>query len=168
MAKAVEPLLKDPDGFTRADAAKALGVWGGRENTPALVAGLKDPAFNVRWAVLDAIAALKDPAAAGPVAEFLGTNDRGKASEALKKMGPAAEEVVLPYLNHADVFTRMETAKILQVIGTQKSVPALQNLIRRTNGFGLDAMAAKEALQQISINDPAPKKKGGLVPRSRR
>ncbi|MFO0911205.1 MAG: HEAT repeat domain-containing protein [Isosphaeraceae bacterium] len=170
VAKAVESMLKDPDGFARSDAAKALAIWGGPANTPSLVEALRDPAFNVRWAVFDAIAAMKDPAAAEPVAAYLATNDRSKAVEALKGMGSGAESAVIKYLEHGEVFTRMEAARILAVIGTEKSVGPLQLLIQRTNNHGLDAMAAGDALDQLGApRFAAPsRKKSNLVPRSRR
>jgi HEAT repeat protein len=160
-------MLKDPDGFARSDAAKALAVWGGPENTPALVESLRDPAFNVRWAVLDTIATLKDPAAAEPVAVLL-VNDRGKASEALRAIGSPAEAAVIKYLNHGDVFVRMESAKILQAIGTEKCVPALQALLRRTGGNGLDAMAARDTLRFLGAPEfpsPSRRKAGARVGR---
>lgn len=150
VAKAVEPLLADPDGFCRSDAAKVLAVWGGPENTPALLKGLKDPAFNVRWAILDALRDMRDPKAADALIDYLMTsNDRGKAADALKAIGSEAEDAVLRGINHHDGFARMDVCKILKAIGTAKSVPALQGLLRRTRGHGLDAMAAGEALEEI-------------------
>lgn len=160
VARAIEPLLRDPDGFARSDAAKALAIWGGPENTPALVEALRDPAFNVRWAVLDAFAQLKDPAGAEGVAEWL-PKDRGKASEALKAMGPGAEPAVIPYLEYLDVFTRMEAAKILQVIGTEASVGPLRKLVQQVNGHGLDAMAANEALRVLDRGQAKGRKSAG-------
>lgn len=158
VAGAVEPFLKDSDGWVRGDAAKALAVWGGKQNTPALTKALNDPDFGVRWAVLDTIAALKDPAAAEPVAALL-EKERGKASTALKAMGSGAEDAVVKYLNHRDVFVRMEACKILQAIGTKKCVPALTALFRKVNGQGLDAMAAREAVQAIGPVENSPRKK---------
>jgi hypothetical protein len=163
VAKAIEPMLKEPDGFTRSDAAKALAVWGGPENTPALIEALRDPAFNVRWAVLDTFKALHDPAAAEPVAALL-TSDRGKAADALRAMGPGAEPAVLKYLRHTDTFVRMEASKILQEIGTDDAVVALNDLLRANNGQGLDSMAARDALKRLdpdgSILRKAMRKKG--------
>jgi hypothetical protein len=148
VAGAIEPMLKDPDGFGRSDAAKALAVWGGPENTPALAKALKDPEFGVRWAVLDTFKALHDPAGADAVADALVT-DRGKAAEALRAMGPGAEPAVMKYLNHSDGFVRMEVCRILQEIGTKECVPALYDLLRRNNGHGLDCMAATDALKRL-------------------
>ncbi|MFO0951297.1 MAG: HEAT repeat domain-containing protein [Isosphaeraceae bacterium] len=151
VAKALESLLEDNDGFIRADAAKALGRWGGPENTPALVEALNDTAFNVVWAALDALAERKDPASAEAIAARLATpRDRGKAVEALKAIGPPAEKAVLTALSSSDWVTRMEVCKILQVIGTQDCVPALQELIRRNNGQGIDTMEARKTLSGLN------------------
>jgi predicted Zn finger-like uncharacterized protein len=171
VAKAIEPLLRDPDPWTRTDAAKALAVWGGKENTPALIGALNDSQFGVVWAVLDTFKALHDPAAAAAVAGHLGENrDRGKAVEALKAMGPEAEPAVIKYLNHTDVFVRMEAAKILKVIGgSDEGKAALYALLRRTNGNGLDAMAANDALRTLGPpKASAVKKRKSIVPRGKR
>ncbi|SIO19724.1 HEAT repeat-containing protein [Singulisphaera sp. GP187] len=154
IAKAVEPLLTDPDGFCRSDAAKTLAVWGGVDSTPALLKVLKDPAFNVRWAILDALKELRDPKAAEALIDYLMTsNDRGKAAEALKAIGPSAEEAVLRGLTHHDGFARMDVCRILQAIGTLKSVPALQDVVINGQGHGLDVMAARDALKQIELRN---------------
>lgn len=164
VSQAVEPLLKDPDGWVRGDAARALAVWGGKENTAALTQALSDPDFGVRSAVLDAITAMKDPAAAEPVAALL-EKERGKAGEALKAMGSGAEPAVIKYLSHRDGFVRMEACKVLQVIGTKACVPALKALFRKVNGQGLDAMAARDAVQAIGLVETVPRKKS-VVPGS--
>ncbi|WP_422929155.1 HEAT repeat domain-containing protein [Singulisphaera sp. PoT] len=148
VAKAVEPMLKDSDAFTRSDAAKALAVWGGPENTPALLEGLKDPEFHVRWAALDALKAIKDPESADALADYLmSSNDRGRAVEALKAIGPPAEDAVLRCLEHSDGFTRADACKILEQIGTEKSLPALRRLAGTNRG--LDSMAARNALRRL-------------------
>jgi HEAT repeat protein len=150
VAKAIEPSLKDPDSWTRIDAAKALAVWGGKENTPALIAALKDPDVFTRGEALNAIKAIHDPAAAEAVAEFLEKlGERGKAADILRAMGDPAEPAVLKYLDHPDVFVRAEACKVLQAIGTPTSVPALYEVVRRSNGSGFDGMAARAAVQRI-------------------
>jgi HEAT repeat protein len=153
-AKAIEPMLKDPDSGGRGDAAKALAVWGGPENTPALVAALRDPEFGVRWAVLDTIKALHDPGAAEGVAAVI-LNDRGKVVEALKAMGPGAEDVVIKLLDHSDEGVRVEACHILLVIGTRKCVPVLEGMIRRTNGLGGMASVACETIEGLQQLPPS-------------
>ena len=173
IASAIEPMLQDPDSFARCDAAKALAAWGGKENVPALIEALHDPAFNVVWAVFDALERMKDPSSAEPVAAFLATQqNRNNAAKVLKAIGAPAEPAVIKYLTHGDVFVRMEAAHILKEIGTDKCVPDLQGLIRATNNQGLDAMAAGEALDTLGAPRFATPGRGGsrkskLVPKGR-
>jgi HEAT repeat protein len=150
VAKAVEPVIRDVDVGARIDAARTLGIWGGKANTRAVVEALRDPVPSVRSAALDACVAIKDPAAAEAVAALL-PSDRGRAIEALKRMGRSAERAAIKYLGHNDVFVRAEVCKLLREIGTQRCVPALMDLFQRTNGNGLDGSAAKETLQALGF-----------------
>ena len=171
IAAAVELILKDGDPFSRAEAAKALGSWGGPESTKALVATLNDSAFNVVWAALDALKARKDPAAAEALARLLSVRrDRFKAVEALKEIGPPAEPFVLKFLDDPDVFTRMDAAKLLQFIGTEACVEPLQTLLHKANGFGLDADAARATLRALNAPETPARKRGdsGLAPGTRK
>ncbi|MHC5542940.1 HEAT repeat domain-containing protein, partial [Singulisphaera rosea] len=148
VAKAIEPMLQNPEVFERIEAAKVLAVWGGPENIPVLVKALKDPEVFVRWAVLDALKLLKDPSSADAIADAMkGNHDRAKAGEALREIGTPAEDAVLKCLNSGEMFLRMDACKILADIGTSKSIPALRKLAQRRNG--LDGMAARDALNQI-------------------
>jgi hypothetical protein len=151
VASAIEPLLQEQGQAIRADAARALGVWGGPENTQALVQALNAAEFVVAWAVLDALKAFRDPAAAEAVASRLPeARDRGKAIEALKAMGPGGQASVLKYLDHSDLFVRIEACKILAVIGTtDETRSAITALVNRTKGRGFDGVAANDALRQI-------------------
>jgi hypothetical protein len=152
VGEAVAPMLRDPDSWTRSDAAKALAVWGGPESVPDLIQALKDPEFGVRWAVLDTLKALKDPQAAGELATMVAENkDRGKAVEALKAIGPAAETALIPLLTHGDMWVRREACIILKETGTEASVPYLKAIAMRNSG--LDSQAAVEALNSMSLRN---------------
>jgi len=166
IAEAVEPMLRSPDGWTRGDATKALIVWGGKENTPALVRGLKDPDFWVVGATLDALKATADPAAAGAVAARLPDQaHRGKAVEVLKAMGPGAEPAVIPFLSHSDGFVRAEACHVLKEIGASEAGKlALAEVLRKSNGQGFDGMAAHEALQTLGPPKTAPPRRKSIVP----
>ena len=153
VAKAIEPLLQEEDMWVRGDAAKTLATWGGPENVPALLAALKnEPEFSGRWAILDALKALKDPQAAEPLARMVAENkERGKAVETLKAIGPGAEDAVLPLLSSGEESVRSEACKILQVIATEKSVPKLRDLALRSPGW--DKQEAREALNAMSLRN---------------
>lgn len=128
VVKALEPLLNDNGPFTREWAIEALGVWGTKETTPLLLKAMQQK--EGRGAAMKALARLKDERAAEPIAERLDEFfDRHEAAEALKKMGPVAEDAVIKRLNHADNQVRMTACDILKAIGTAKSLPPLQGLI---------------------------------------
>jgi HEAT repeat protein len=165
IAKAIAPILRDPDVFTRKDAAKTLAFWGGKECTPAMIEALRINDHFFKDELLDAFAVIRDPAAADAVASCLPDN-RQHAATALIAIGSEAEAAVMKCLTHADVFVRTEACKVLKVIGTRKCVPALQGVFRRANGFGFDADAAKDAAQTIGLAKgstprPSSKKKTG-------
>jgi hypothetical protein len=152
VAEAITPMLQDPDGWTRGDAAKALVVWGGPESVPALIQALKDPEFGVRWSVIDALKALKAPQAADALASMVGENrDRAKAVDALKAIGPPAESAVIPLLRHGDMWVRREACLILKETGTEASVPGLRAIAMRN--AGMESMAAMEALDSMRLRN---------------
>lgn len=156
IARAVRPLLKDPDGFTRADAVRALGSCGGPDDVPALLELLDaPPGFGVRLALFETLKRLKDSRSAGPVAAFLSTQDRYLAVPLLKALGPDAELAVLPYLDREDAATRAAAANVLKDIGGPASLDAL----RRIAGGepGPDTAAARFALDALSNRGANPK-----------
>lgn len=173
VAKAIEPILKDPDGFTRVDAVKALKVWGGKENVPALLNALKDPEGWVVRASLETLALWKDPTTIEPIGACLETDDRrDEAAKALRQFGSSAEPEVIKHLRSGNDWTRVEAANILKEIGTEACVPALQELVLRRQNQGLDCMAAGEVLNRLGAplfasQKPGNARKSGLVPRSR-
>jgi predicted Zn finger-like uncharacterized protein len=149
VAKALEALLNDPDVFARQAGVKALEVWGGKDNVPALLklVGHTDP--FTRWAVIDALGKFKDARAAEPVAERLvDFGDRGHAAQTLRAIGPAAEKAVGKHLTSGDLFLRRDACLILKDIGTKESVPVLEVASKDSNPFV--SGAAQEALKAIA------------------
>ena len=167
VAKAIEPMLADPDSWGRGDAAKALAGWGSWDNTRALLEALKkEPEFGVRWAILDTLKVFRDPAAAPQLVVMIAENkERGKAIDALKATGQPAEQAVLRLLDHTDPGVRSEGCRILKDIGPQNSVTALQYIALNSNAG--DAGAAKDALPHcMSRRAPATKKKSATKGRN--
>jgi hypothetical protein len=150
VAQALEGLLKSNHPPIREAGARALAVWGGPENVPALLQALAAEHFpHLRGAILDALAALKDARAADPVAKLLTDfPSRDKARQTLQALGPAAEQAVLPYVAHANRQTRIEACEVLEVTGTKASVPALQAAAQAADP-GV-AQAAQKALAAIA------------------
>jgi predicted Zn finger-like uncharacterized protein len=144
VAKALEKLLADTDAFHRQFAAQALATWGTKDNVPALIKAADDTNFATRWAVLEALAAMKDARASAKLAEHLADHgDRIHASKGLQAIGAAAEKDVAKSLKHQDWGVRLEACHILKTIGTKDSLDALRAAQQDENG--LVKMAADEA-----------------------
>lgn len=147
VSKALEPLVTDPDFFTRQGAIEALGIWGTRESVPVLLKAMNDQ--MTRDAAMEALGRLKDQRAVEPIANRLEVLfDQHQASEALKRMGSMAEEAVLKRLNHPDVLVVLAACDVLQTIGTRRSLPGLQKVI--AGGNIVLKRKAEEAIQAIN------------------
>lgn len=149
IAAALEAFLTDKDQLQRLSASKALTKWATTDTVAALVKALDDSNVLVRHNVMDALGRLKAEAAAEPIAQKLASQqDRIKASPALQAMGAVAEPAVLKQVENNEWMVRMEVCKILKVIGTQKSVPALTKL--QDDPQALVKLLAKQALDAIA------------------
>jgi HEAT repeat protein len=146
VARALEPLLNDPEFFTRDAVNKALGVWGSKENVPALLLALNHE--HTRGSAIEALGRLKDERAVEPLAQLLENFfARHPASEALRAMGPMAEKAVIKRLHHHDGGVRGEAIAILKVIGTRESLPALKAVVNEQDFFL--TRPAEEAIRAI-------------------
>jgi hypothetical protein len=147
VARAVEPFLEDRDGSLHAAAANVLVTWGVSENVPVLLRALDDDGPG-HAEVIQALGAIKDARAAGPLARRLSNFfDRGHASKALRALGSVAEPEVVKCLQHRDFGVRTEACKILKYIGTPQSVPALQEAARDSApGVSDEAQAALDEI----------------------
>jgi HEAT repeat protein len=127
-------LTDDPSPFIRGPAIKALGAWGGQDAVPVLMRLLahKDP-FTRREA-LKAIGRFQDPRTLEPVIQgFRDNSTRADAGQTLREMGPMAEPALIAILNEpagvGNVFLKRDAIDLLADIGTEKSVPALQQVL---------------------------------------
>lgn len=150
VTQALVALLKDNNPALRNQALKVLEPWASPEVVPALVGLLNDNTFYAKDRVMDLLVQLKDSQGLVAIAACLPRlADRSRASQALKKAGPAAEQAVLPYLNNTDLFTRQAAVDVLAVIGTPASVPALIQLANADRSLKFRAQnAAQQASQR--------------------
>jgi HEAT repeat protein len=149
VAQALEPLLQERQREPRVAACKALGEWGTRDSVPPLIGMLSEHDGNVRGAAIAALARLKDERAIKPIAARLKDvwdRQRGNVAGALEEFGPRAEDAMIPLLN-GDHFTQLEAIKVLKAVGTQKSIPALEEAAAGRDVFV--QRAATDALQMI-------------------
>jgi hypothetical protein len=121
---ALEPLLKDDD-LTLIASARALKVWGTRDNGPALTAALKQkPDGGIpgdpQKELMAAIGKAKYDPGADEVLRFLPNFFVGEDSaRALADLGPAAEPAVLKYYHHPDAPTRDRARRVLRGYNTK-------------------------------------------------
>ncbi len=120
-------LLDDPDPTVRIAGAQAYAHWANGEEVERLLQLLDDPETPVRWAAIDALGRLAKPAAATALAGRLEVGiDRVAASRALRRLGAAAEEAVLPWVVNEDPAVQLAAIHILRDIGGPLSLPPLQ------------------------------------------
>lgn len=106
---------------------RALGVWSSTEDVPMLLRLLQDSDTSTRNEVLDVLGKLGDERGAVAAAQcYLELSTRWHAERALKNLGPVAEKAVQAILNHPDKMMRGAAIRLLQDIGTQESIAALE------------------------------------------
>jgi hypothetical protein len=136
VAKALEPLLLQGENFpVRCGAAQAMKSWATRESVPVLLKALRDEWPAVRSDAIEALAVLKPAEAVKPVAQqLLDLQTRGAAVKFLKAVGPEAEDPVLAILESSkDAWVEAEACKILEAVGTKKSLGALEKAVSHEN-----------------------------------
>lgn len=138
----------DSDSMLRYVALKVLGDHGTKEQVPLFLKWLKSNDYSARNAAIRALGRLKEKSAAEPLAAMLASGSDGyQAVEALTKIGPEAEDAVLPLLKERHIETRRQACSILKQIGTQKSLEPLRELMLTNDRTLSDA--AGEAVRTI-------------------
>jgi hypothetical protein len=153
IAKALQPLLADAAKNLQTAAMKALVPWATTDNVPAIIGVVQNDEFSLqtneaRHLGMEALGRLKDERGVAPVAQRLSNiHDRSFASKALIAMGPMAEKEVARYLENKDAGIQREACRILKMIGTKASIPALEAASKNRNR--MMANAAKDALNAV-------------------
>jgi formylglycine-generating enzyme required for sulfatase activity len=148
VAKTLEGMLTDPDFFVQGTAVKALGVWGGPENLPRLIAMTTDKNIFNRGHAMSVLVAMKNEQGAEAIAQRLNDGmDRGGAGELLKQMGAVAEPAVIQRLKSGSKEVRIEACKILLEIGTDKCIAPLEEAAKDQDADV--ARQAKETLYEV-------------------
>jgi hypothetical protein len=149
VAEGLASAIASTNGFPRFSLAKALVVWGSPKQEKVYVKMLSTGDHLVLGPAIQGLAKCQTQTAAKVmVGELKELSSRHEASKALKTMDPEYVEVELQaLLEERDVFTRNEATKILQEIGTSKSIPALEKLRDSDRPFA--EHHAKEAIRAI-------------------
>jgi predicted Zn finger-like uncharacterized protein len=154
VAKALGEALDDPDNEVREHAAKALGVWGTADSVPALLKTMQSQQDGLRHRSIESLGKLKAEQAVDQIAQKLTVpGDRQAASKALQAIGgPRVEMQAQRCLGLADEDLCVEGLRILQAVGTKKSVSAINQIgtlaAQKQKRKIVDA--AREALQAIN------------------
>jgi HEAT repeat protein len=142
----------DTDTFVRMTAANFLGSHGTTNQVPVLLKLLKDTDWGSRQAATKALGRLKDERAIIPLTDAIaqgGSSYGQDASAALINIGQPAETAVLALLNERNFDTRRQACTILQHIGTNASLAALENQVGESDQSL--SQAAMEAIHQIKM-----------------
>jgi len=149
VAKALAKRLDDPDEGVQRDAIQALGVWGDQMAVKTLTASLKNPSYRPWKEATQALAKLSHTS---DTAEFIAgwaKKDGRLVMGALQEIGPPAEPALIALItSQVDWPIRVDACKVLGVIGSKQSIPALQESALNKKD-GLVAMAAENALKTI-------------------
>lgn len=143
-------LCTDTDNGIRQSAATFLKAYGTTNEVPALLKLLKDSDWQARQSAIKALGRIRDERAIEPLTDEVARGSsptQQDAYSALVSIGSAAEPAVLELLKDRNTETRRQACRILQQIGTNKSVESLQNLVGDADQ-SLSQMAA-EALRAV-------------------
>ena len=150
VTQAVEPLMRDTNAMLRDGAIRAMGVWGTKDNVPALLKMLDQLDSSIRRSTMEALGKIPDKRGAEAVAKLLPNEaDRRDASSALKAMGQVAESEVIGLLKHKDKKVRAEACQVLAEIGGKRSIAALKKMLQSDKDSWSRA-AAQLALKKLS------------------
>jgi HEAT repeats len=148
VVQAVLPLLDDDDGWLVGDAIKVLVIWKSPDAVPALIKLTTDNRFTVRHEAIKALGKIKDPRGAEPVILRI-QEDGFQAEDALKEMGPIAEQALIERLTNPDSGIRRRVCNILKVVGGKETLKAMQSLPADPD-FSV-RVAAKDAIGGIVL-----------------
>jgi HEAT repeat protein len=149
LVKAVEPLVTEREANVFRPALNALLKLGSADNMAAFEAFLKSGIPGDRRDIYMFLGKTKDARAAALLVRELDARDRGVARDALKACGPAAEGEVCKLLLSDRRQDRLDGVSVLQIIGTQVSVPSLET-VAKTDKDRTVQEGAKKALRRIA------------------
>ena len=145
------PLLKESNKTVRRAAHHAMARWAGKSDVKILAKLLDEDETVLRWAVIDRLAVFRSPLAVKALAGQLSNKHvRGKATDALIKIGSLSEPEMIKLLAVKDTDIVLAALKILAKTGSPKSLPALTKIIDKGGNpvVRLKAVSARAAIQK--------------------
>jgi S1-C subfamily serine protease/HEAT repeat protein len=138
--------LSNSDFTRQLPALKALSRWGTKNSIPKMSELVGSGNISISFEAIRALGATGSSDAIPALVEALRSRTKGsQASQALEKFGPACEEQVIGLLGETDSNTFRYVCNVLQKVGSQKSVEALEAAVAATGDFGRK-FSAKRAL----------------------
>ncbi len=136
-----------------------MAVWAGNSTVPRLLRLLDENASqSERDAAMQVFAKLKDERSVFPVIRWI-IKDTDNVTKTLIEMGPVAEAEVVKLLRERSPSVRTAAARILQEIGTVKSLAGPRRASQDPRDYGA-AAAAQVALDIVTdrwkTNKPDP------------
>lgn len=125
--------------FNRESALQILSNRDPDQSFPYIFARVDDTSFTIRSLAYQTLRQIGDRRAIKPLAKRFASDDVDRISSLLRSFGSASEESVLPYLTHEDPDIRLRACNLIGKIGTQKSLPALQEMAGREQTMVLKA-----------------------------
>ena len=158
VAAALEEIMLGRDAdFLAEDAGNALAVWWRPQTSAAILPLLDERVWPPakRDAAIKVLGRTGDKLVAPAIVRWI-IKAPDQAVAALKDMGPAAEESVIPLLHYADGSVRANAARILDAIGTNKCLIDLRHAANDPRD-PLAAAVARGALEKV-LERTRPKK----------
>jgi serine protease Do len=144
--------MKNTDGFVRKSATEAFCHWATKSDADELaqiVTGNDGLLFDARKTALQSLGQFKDPKYMPTLIQATKEGSlRDAAKDALIAFGPASEQAIIEGFGSLQDFTAQSAClDVIKKIGTEKSVPFLEELT--SGGNGLVKHHAEQALNAI-------------------
>ncbi|HVS70714.1 MAG TPA: hypothetical protein VHQ47_05620 [Phycisphaerae bacterium] len=147
---ALADLLADPDGAIHTATLTAIRRWADASTDKVLADKITSAKGDALHDLLDLAAAIKTGTLAEAVAPLLADADeRLWARRCLLAMGPVAEHSIAGQLDSQDAGVRVEACRLLEILGTRASIPALKTHLRVTEKDDAVQAAATLAISVI-------------------
>jgi hypothetical protein len=158
IAREFRTLATSPDA--NETSIRGLINWGGKFSGPILVAMVKNGQMSNKQALFEGLATYPTAEGAEAVfAQLAAGGDREAAAAALSKMGPVAEDAMLPKLPAESAEVNLASVKVLGDVGTAKSIAILRRATKSENEEIKEA--ALEAVRKIRAREAKEKSTAG-------
>lgn len=131
-------LLTDPNPDTRWWAVRALIEFSGCQTNPLIISALGDSDQAVRQCAILALQQCPDESAEGALISMMFDEDSltaRLAANALIAIGPPAVPALVSLLKDGPSRQRLEAVRALAIIGDQRSIPALFNVLEEDSAL---------------------------------